>query len=79
MGVEVDLWSEIPIATHAFTCGQSIWPMSMNESLCIPPGTFVGAAKVTCCQLRPALLVTATTDDSPAAPRPAGPQFLVHA
>ncbi len=37
--------------------------MSMKESPCIPPGTFAGTAKVTRCQVRPASLVMATTDD----------------
>jgi hypothetical protein len=51
------------MAMHASGCGHWIWPMSMNESPCIPPGTFAGTAKVTRCQVRPASLVIATTED----------------
>jgi len=65
MGVEVDPWSETPIAMQALTCGHWICPMLMNESPCMPLGTFAGTAKLIRCQVRPASRVTTTTDEPP--------------
>jgi hypothetical protein len=46
MEVDVDPWSETPIATHASGWGHSICPIVMNESPCIPQLLVIG--KGTC-------------------------------